>query len=100
MSCHSLRLFGHNANENTLLPRVFPRESRGLLLDEPGFLQSLECAVLLDRTETTGRDGDADALLELRDIDRLLLEIGVATDLAARVELCGTGAVRIAATAH
>lgn len=61
----------------------------------------LEClvgAVLLDGAETASRDVDADAFLEFWDIDALFLEIWVTTNLAARVELRCTGAVRISSS--
>ncbi len=66
------------------------------LLYETGFLEGRERAVLLDSAECASRDGDYDSLLELRDINALLLEVHMATDLATRVELGSTSSVGVA----
>jgi len=67
-------------------------------LYKAGSLESLESAVLLDGAESAGRDREDDRLLELRHVDALFLQVRIPADVAARVELSGTGAVRVAST--
>lgn len=52
----------------------------------------------MDSPEASGRNVEADALFEFWNIYALFLEIWVTTNLAARVELRGTGTVRISST--
>ena len=52
--------------------------------------------MLLDSFEALHRDVDDNGLAEFRDVDAALLEIGLAADLAGRVKLRRTGAIRIA----
>lgn len=66
------------------------------ILNDPCFLERAESAILLDSLEALHRDVDNDGLFELRHIDAALLEVRLATDLAGRVELGRTDAVRIA----
>ena len=73
-------------------------EGTGLFLYNPCFLESLECAVLLNSAEGAGRDGENDSFLELGNVDTLLLEIGVTTNLTTGIELCCTGTVRISSS--
>ena len=64
-------------------------------LNKPCILESKESAFLGDGAEAFGRDVQGDALFELWDKDGLFLEIRIASDGAARIELRSTSAVGI-----
>ena len=70
-------------------------EPRSGGLDDACLLESGECAVLLDGLDGLGRDVQAHALVELRNEDRLLLEVRLAALLASRVELGSTRPVGV-----
>jgi len=67
-----------------------------IVLDDARFLESPEGTVLLDRPQSFGRNVDDDRLFELRNINALPLDVRITADLASRIELGRTGAVRIA----
>lgn len=68
------------------------------LFDQTSFAECGICAVLLDSAETASRNVDAHRFLDFRDVNTLLLEIWVATNLTARIELRCTGTVRISSS--
>lgn len=66
-------------------------ERRGL--DYPCFLECSESTVLVYRLDSASRDGETDVFLELRDVNSLVLEIELFSDLASRIVLGSTGTV-------
>lgn len=64
-------------------------------LDNLCLLEGRKGAILLNSLQTLHRDVDDDGLAELRDVDTTLLEIGLSADLARRVELRRTDAIRV-----
>lgn len=69
-----------------------------VLLDKVCFLECLVGAVLCDGAHCFCGDSHHDGLPELCDKDSLLLEIGLATYLSARIKLRRTSAVAVSST--
>lgn len=67
------------------------------LFDDSGFRECCECAVLLDGAKTASRNFDCHRLLELRNVDRLLLEVRELIFLRNRREDSRTSSVRVLA---
>ncbi len=65
------------------------------VLNNACFRESGECAVLLDVLEALGGDVDKDGRAEFCDEDATLLEVCLTANLASRVELGSTRAVRV-----
>ena len=61
------------------------------------FLERGVGAVLVYGLDRAGREDEADGFLELRDVDRLSLEIDVFSHLPGRIELGSAGGVRVSA---
>jgi len=74
----------------------FTSPCKGNLFDEACFLERSEGAILLNGAKAASRNRDRDGLFELRNVDALLLEVRIAANISARVELSSTSAVRVA----
>src|SRR6185437_2447818 len=66
-----------------------------LFLNNACFLEGGVCAILLNVLHALNGNVHDDHLLELGDVDAALGDIGLAADLADRVELRSTGTVRV-----
>lgn len=75
-----------------------PFRAVSVFLDEAGFLESFERAVLLYVAEAVDGDVYQNRLIEFRDENAALLEVCLAADLPSRVELGSAGTVRVAPT--
>ncbi len=72
----------------------------GERLDQPRFLKSCESSTLLDGLQCSSGDNEVEALLKLRNIDLLLLEIWILSNDPGRVELGSTSTVGVASTSY
>lgn len=63
------------------------------ILYDAGFLKSSEGAFLLDGAKSASRDRQNDRLLEFWDVNTLLLEVWIASDVSGRIELGCTSSV-------
>ncbi len=63
------------------------------LLNDSSFLESFECAYLVDRAEAASRYWEYESFVEFRDKNALLLKVWVFADHAGWVELCSTSAI-------